>query len=66
MDTADIGRKTQVASDGLTKSALIIAYGFRVEMALLFVGYRCWSGGLSAIDLSIGRGPSDRWYGWER
>jgi hypothetical protein len=65
MDTADIGRKTQVASDGLTKSALIIAYAFRVEMALLCVGYRCWSGRLSAIDLSIGRGPSDRWYGWE-
>ena len=64
-DTADIGRKTQVASDGLTKSALIIPQTFRVEMALLCVGYRCWSGGLSAIDLSIGRGPSDRWYGWE-
>ena len=64
-DTADIGRKTQVASDGLTKSALIIAYAFRVEMALLCVGYRCWSGRLSAIDLSIGRSPSDRWYGWE-
>src|SRR5712664_4155354 len=45
-DTADIGRKTQVASDGLTKSALIIAYTFRVEMALLCVGYRCWSGRL--------------------
>src|SRR6267378_2537170 len=65
-DTADIGRKTQVASDGLTKSALIIPQTFRVEMALLCVGYGCWSGGLSAIDHSIGRGPSDRSYGWER
>src|SRR6267142_5839640 len=32
-DTADIGRKTQVASDGLTKSALIIPYGQKIETA---------------------------------